>query len=190
MDDLQNELERTRELLYVLMAQRGEPEAFRWLVDRYEQRLLYFIRRSVADADQALDVLQEVWMTVFRRIAALRAPEAFRVWLYRIARDKAIDHMRGDRRHKETVGESIDEATVDTAENSEGIERIENVELIHRLLNCLTPAHREIVTLRFLEQMVLDDIAAVVGCSIGTVKSRLHYAMRRLHEGIEEHKNV
>jgi RNA polymerase sigma-70 factor, ECF subfamily len=190
MDDPRDELERTRERLHVVMAQRGEAEAFRWLVDRYEKRLLYFIRRSVDDADRALDVLQEVWMTVFRRISALRAPEAFRVWLYRIARDKAIDHLRGDRRHKEAVAETIDDATVDGSENSEEIEHIENAELIHRLLNKLTPAHREIVTLRFLEQMALDDIAAVVGCSIGTVKSRLHYAMRRLQEGIEEQSHV
>jgi RNA polymerase sigma-70 factor (ECF subfamily) len=190
MDDPRDELERTRELLHVVMAQRGEPDAFRWLVDRYEQRLLYFIRRIVDDADRALDVLQEVWITVFRRMKALKAPEAFRVWLYRIARDKAIDHLRGDRRHKDAVGESIDDSTVEASDNSEGLERIENVELIHRLLEKLTPAHREIVTLRFLEQMALDDIAAVVGCSIGTVKSRLHYALKRLQEGIEERKHV
>jgi RNA polymerase sigma-70 factor (ECF subfamily) len=190
MDDPRNELERTRELLHVIMAQQGEPEAFRWLVDRYEQRLLYFIRRIVDDGDRALDVLQEVWMTVFRRIAALRTPEAFRVWLYRVAHDKAIDQIRGDRRHYDAVGESIDDSTVAASDHAEGIERIENAELIHRLLNRLTPAHREIVTLRFLEQMQLDDIAAVVGCSIGTVKSRLHYALRRLQKGIEEQSHV
>jgi RNA polymerase sigma-70 factor, ECF subfamily len=190
MDDTRDELERTRELLHVIMAQQGEPEAFRWLVDRYEQRLLYFIRRSVADTDRALDVLQEVWITVFRRIAALRAPEAFRVWLYRIARDRTIDHVRGDRRHKETAAESMDEAAAEAPDNWEGIERVENAELIHRLLDKLTPAHREIVTLRFLEQMALDDIAAVVGCPTGTVKSRLHYALRRLQDGIEEEKHV
>jgi RNA polymerase sigma-70 factor, ECF subfamily len=190
MDDPRDELERTRELLHVVMAQQGEPDAFRWLVDRYEQRLLYFIRRIVDDGDRALDVLQEVWMTVFRRIAVLRTPEAFRVWLYRIARDKAIDHMRGDRRRKDSVGESIDDANVEASDNSEWIERIEQAELIHRLLDSLTPAHREIVTLRFLEQMALDDIAAVVGCSIGTVKSRLHYALRRLQEGVEEQNHV
>ena len=71
-----------------------------------------------------------------------------------------------------------------------GWSRIENAELIHRLLEKLSPAHREIVTLRFLEQMALDDIAAVVGCSIGTVKSRLHYALRRLQEGVEEQNHV
>lgn len=190
MDDPRDELERTRELLHVVMAQRGEPEAFRWLVDRYEKRLLYFIRRSVDDADRALDVLQEVWMTVFRRMAALRSPEAFRVWLYSIARHKAIDRRRRDRRHADSLGELIDESTVEAPEHAEGIERIEDAELVHRLLGRLSPAHREIVTLRFLEQMSLDDIAAVVGCSVGTVKSRLYYALGRLQKGIEAPKDV
>ncbi len=190
MDNPHDELERTRELIHVMMAQRGEPDAFRWLVDRYEKRLLYFIRRSVDDADRALDVLQEVWMTVFRRLSALRSPEAFRVWLYGIARHKAIDQMRGDRRHADSLGESIDESTVEAPEQSEGIVRIENVELIHRLLGRLSPAQREIVTLRFLEQMSLDDIAAVVGCPVGTVKSRLYYALGRLQEGIEAKHDV
>lgn len=190
MDDPRDELERTRELLHVIMAQQGEPDAFRWLVDRYERRLLYFIRRTVDDPDRALDVLQEVWLTVFRRIAALRAPEAFRVWLYRIARDKAVDQLRGDRRRKDAAGESIDESTVHVSDHCEWIECVEKAELIHKLLESLTPAHREIVTLRFLEQMALDDIAAVVGCSIGTVKSRLHYALRKLQERIEENKYV
>jgi hypothetical protein len=53
MDDPRDELERARELLHVVMAQRGEPDAFRWLVDRYERRLLYFIRRIVGDAGRA-----------------------------------------------------------------------------------------------------------------------------------------
>ena len=190
MDDPRDELERTRELLHVIMAQQGEPDAFRWLVDRYEQRLLYFIRRIVNDPDRALDVLQEVWITVFRKIGTLRSPEAFRVWLYRITHDKAINQNRGDRRHKDAVGESIDDSTCDASEYCESIERVENADLIHRLLGRLTPEHRKIVTLRFLEQMAIADIAAVVGCSIGTVKSRLHYALRRLQEGIEEQSHV
>jgi RNA polymerase sigma-70 factor (ECF subfamily) len=190
MDDPRDELEPTRELLHVVMAQRGEPEAFRWLVDRYERRLLYFVRRIVDDPDRALDVLQEVWMTVFRRIRVLRAPEAFRVWLYRIAHDKAISQLRGDRRHEQSAGASIDDATVEAIDEEESIQRVENADLIHRLLGRLTPPHRKIVTLRFLEQMSIADISAVVGCSMGTVKSRLHYALRRLQEGIEEDKHA
>jgi RNA polymerase sigma-70 factor, ECF subfamily len=189
MDDPRDELERTRELLHVVMAQQREPDAFRWLVDRYEQRLLYFIRRIVDDPDRSLDVLQEVWMTVFRTIGSLRAPEAFRVWLYRIAHDKAINQYRGDRRRKDVGGKSFDDSTFDASACSAAIERVGNADLIHGLLGRLTPEHRKIVTLRFLEQMAIADIAAVVGCSVGTVKSRLYYALRRLQAGIEEDKH-
>ena len=172
MDDPREELERTRELLYVLMAERGEPEAFRWLVDRYEKRLLYFIRRSVDDTDRALDVLQEVWMTVFRRIAALRSARG----LPRMAlphRPRSDDRSDARRPAPQTGGWRIDRRRERRhIRQFRRTRAIENAELIHRLLDRLTPAHREIVTLRFLEQMALDDIAAVVGCSLGTVKSR------------------
>ncbi|MGE3316841.1 MAG: sigma-70 family RNA polymerase sigma factor, partial [Planctomycetaceae bacterium] len=104
MDKLTQELQRASEMLHVLRAQRGESEAFRALVDSYERRLLYFVRRFVDDPDRALDVLQEIWVTVFRRIGTLKAPEAFRVWLYRIARDKAIDQLRGLSREADQLG--------------------------------------------------------------------------------------
>ena len=61
-----------------------------------------------------------------------------------------------------------------------------NVELVHRTLQSLSPEHREVLTLRFLEQMEIDDIAEVVGCPPGTVKSRLHYAKGVLRRQIEE----
>ena len=189
MDDPRDELERTRELLHVVMAQQGEPDAFRWLVDRYEQRLLYFIRRIVDDPDRALDVLQDVWMTVFRRIGGLRAPEAFRVWLYRIAHDKAIDQNRGDRRHKDAIGESIDDSTVDASDDSAWIERIENAESDPSAAgqtDARTPRNRDPAV--SWSKWRLPTLPPSSDCSIGTVKSRLHYALRRLQAGIEEHE--
>lgn len=129
MDDPRDELEQTRELVHVIMAQQGEPDAFRWLIDRYEQRLLYFVRRIVDDPDRALDVLQEIWITVFRRVRSLKTPAAFRVLLYQIAHNKAINQFRGDRRRKEAAGESIEDSIAEVPDDSESIERIENAEL-------------------------------------------------------------
>src|SRR5262249_46771824 len=82
----------------VQRAKQGDAAAFRQLVDRYDRRLLYFVLRFLPDADRALDVLQDVWLTLHRRLSGLRAPEAFRVWLYQIAHDKVIDVLRRDRR--------------------------------------------------------------------------------------------
>jgi RNA polymerase sigma-70 factor (ECF subfamily) len=89
---------REQERRWVLAARRRDPAAFRRLVDAYERRLLYFLLRFVPGAEDALDVLQDVWLTVYRRVPSLRAPEAFRVWLYQTAHDRAVSHVRGQHR--------------------------------------------------------------------------------------------
>lgn len=187
MENPTQELQRASEMLHVLRAQRGESEAFRALVNSYERRLLYFVRRFVDDPDRALDVLQEIWVTVFRRIGTLKAPEAFRVWLYRIARGKAIDHLRDRSREIERIGEPVgDVDAIANTDDSDFVENIGNAELIHKGLAELTALHREVLTLRFIEVMPLEEIAQVVGCSLGTVKSRLHCALQNLREQIRE----
>jgi DNA-directed RNA polymerase specialized sigma24 family protein len=95
--DMKDQSEREQERRWVLAARRRDSAAFRRLVDAYERRLLYFLLRFVPEAE-ALDVLQDVWLTVYRRLPALHAPEPFRVWLYRIAHDKAVSYVRALRR--------------------------------------------------------------------------------------------
>src|SRR5262245_12954895 len=86
--------QQIQERLLVLCAQEGNREAFSRLVDLYDRRLLYFIRRILGDTDAALDVLQSVWLIVHRQLRKLRATDAFRVWLYRIAHDQATTELR------------------------------------------------------------------------------------------------
>jgi RNA polymerase sigma-70 factor (ECF subfamily) len=175
--------ERELEWQWVLAARRRDPAAFRLLVDAYERRLLYFLLRFVPGADDALDVLQEVWLTVYRRLPALNAPEAFRVWLYQIAHDKAVSHVRGQRR-QERVREELQELR--GGEPEEAVPAVESAELIHRALQLLSVEHREVLTLHFLEDMRLEEIAQVLRCPLGTVKSRLHYAKQALRQEVEK----
>ena len=176
-------LDKHQELLWVLRAQQRDPEAFRCLVDAYEERLLYFIRRFVKDIDDALDVLQDVWLTMFRRLPHLHAPAAFRVWLYQVAHDKAVSLIRDQRRETQAVealGDSLD------AEPAGDGTVFEDAELVHRGLQTLSPEHREVLTLHFLEDLRLEEIAEILRCPIGTVKSRLHYAKKCLRQDMEK----
>ena len=75
-----------QEVQWVRAARGGDTDAFRRLVDAYDRRLLYFVLRLLPDADRALDLMQDVWLTVLARLPALRPPEAFRCWLRRSAR--------------------------------------------------------------------------------------------------------
>lgn len=180
--DSAEQLGKHQEHLRVLRAQQRDPEAFRRLVDAYEGRLLYFIRRFVNDPEDALDVLQDVWLTLFRRLSHLRAPDAFRVWLYQIAHDKAVSLVRGQRRETQSV-EALWDGREAEAAGEEPV--FDDAELVHGALQALSPEHREVLTLHFLEDLRLEEIAEVVRCPLGTVKSRLYYAKKAMRDEVE-----
>jgi RNA polymerase sigma-70 factor, ECF subfamily len=173
-----------QERLWVRAAQSGDVEAFRRLLDVYDRRLLYFVRRFLPDVHQAFDVMQDVWLTVFRRLPALRAPGAFRVWLYQIAHDKVVSLLRRHRREEEAYANLRDHH----ADATDGDHELtfDRAELVHQALERLSPEHREVLLLRFLEGLSLEDIARAVGCGAGTVKSRLHYAKQALRQHLEK----
>jgi RNA polymerase sigma-70 factor, ECF subfamily len=177
-----DEMSRLEERIQVLLAQQGDMEAFRRLVILYERRLLYYILRFVDDADQALDELQEVWLSAFRLLRKLETPEAFRVWLYRITHGKTVEFLRRERRLAASVEEAANHA-MDVAACEEPV--LEDVELVHRALAYISVEHRGVLVLHFLEGMRLEEIAQSLSCPLGTVKSRMYHAKRSLRDVIE-----
>lgn len=183
------DLSGAREAVWVLQAQRRDPAAFARLIDCYERRLLYYLRRFVPDADRVLDVLQDVWLTVFRKLPELRSADAFRTWLYRIAHDRVAGQVRADVRRErayEAARSHHRGATADDAgDPGEACASAENAALVHRALPALSVDHREVLALRFVEDMTVEEIAAVTRAAAGTVKSRLHYAKLALRAELE-----
>jgi len=183
--------DRIREEILVLKAQLGEEEAFVELVRRYQPRLLYYVRRLVQSADLAEDVTQNVWAIVFRKLPGLKVEKAFSVWLYRIARAQAVNVIREESHYAELPDD------YDAAEDSGIEEGAEDEEVfsplaaarIHRALERLAPEHREVLTLRFMENMSYEAISEVVGRRPGTVKSRIYYAKRALRKEMEALRN-
>lgn len=170
----------------VLRAQKGDGEAFRALVEAYDRRLLYFLRRILNESEEAFDVLQEVWLCVHRNLRTLRAPEAFRVWVYRIAHDQAMSALRRQNRSLPVDDRPADQIPdIDESER-----RKESAEQIHAALHRLSADHARVLTLHYLEEMGVGEISEVLACSVGTVKSRLHYARIALRRGIEEGERV
>lgn len=176
------------ERLIVLLARRGDRDAFSRLVDLYDQRLLYFVRNILGEHDGALDVLQAVWLIVHRKLRTLQSLDAFRVWLYRIAHDQAVSELRKRSRRPLLIGDLETPQSLDPASNDEE-SAFDDAEQVHVALKRLSVDHRRVLTLRFLEDMKIDEIAVVIGCSVGTVKSRLHYAKLALRHQIEELQN-
>jgi RNA polymerase sigma-70 factor, ECF subfamily len=164
-------VDRLRERFLVRQFQRGNTDAFLALVRRHERRLLFLLRRFERDPEHALDVLQEVRLTAGRTRGLLRAPDAFRAWIYHIAHGKVIDGIRSEMRCRQVEQErQRNGAAVATRAGAS----LEAAELVHFALSQISPEHREVLTLRFLEEMTLGEIAQVIDRPVGTVKSRLH----------------
>lgn len=168
--------------MLVLRCQAGDGPAFAELFESYGPRLRYYLRKLVGDALEADDLLQDVWFDVFRALPKLADPAAFPAWLYRVARDRAFRRLR---RRRPPCGPVADHEPEDRADR-DGEFTADDVAWVHAALDRLPPEHREVLVLRFLEGMPYGDIARVVGCALGTVKSRIHHAKRGLRRAIED----
>jgi len=166
----------------VLRCQSGDAAAFEELVERYSPQLRYYLRKLLeSEADRADDLLQDVWFDVFQSVSRLADPEAFSAWLYRIARDRAFREFRKRRTpHRSIEGMEL----ADCHEDDEEFSAVDAVG-VHAALDTLSVEHREVLVLRFLEGMAYEDIARVIGRSVGTVRSRIHYAKGALRRAIE-----
>ena len=167
---------RLRDEWLALRCSTNEPGAYADLVLEMESPLLYYAMKFTGSRDLALDVLQEVWIRAFRGIRKLKDPGALRPWLYSMAHGISIDHLRrmNVRAENEVTGSEIPDVAADeTFTNEDAAE-------VHRALDELPPAHREVLILFFLEEFSIAEIAQTTGCPEGTVKSRLHYAKKEL----------
>ena len=176
-----SERERIYRELLALRCRRGDADAWRELMSAWEPRLFYYVRRLVPQESDAWDVLQQTWLGAYRNIRTLAEPKLLATWLYRIARNKAISRRREQR---PDVVDVADEQVVDDDE-PDAVERFDNAEAVHRALDELSVAHREALTLHFLQDLSLEQIADVLDVPVGTVKSRLHHAKRAMRKVLE-----
>lgn len=167
----------------VLKYQMGDRLALESLFLRHHRQVHYYLRRLLGNDDVASDVQQEVWLQVVRRLVTLRQPESFAVWLYRIVRNKAFSRLR-DKFCSQSIdysGELPEESTTGNGDFSP-----DDAAAIHAGLNELSPEHREVLVLRFMENLSYEEMAEVTGSGIGTIRSRLHYAKKTMRTFLEK----
>ncbi len=161
-----------------LRCQAGETGAFEDLIAIMERPLLYYATSLMGNQDSGLDVLQEVWIRVLRDIRKLRDPNSLRSWLYTITHGIAVDRIRRNSARERAEQVELE----DFQEAEEPMFAEEDAAAVHQALSQISLRHREVLVLHFLEDLSLTEIAEIVGCSEGTVKSRMHYAKRAMKE--------
>lgn len=161
-----------QETWLALRAQSGDREAFDQLFRLLQEPLYRYIFSLVGARALAEDILQEVFILIYRKIRWLREPDLLRPWVYRIATREAFKHLKRERRWSD---KTEDEAVlIDLpAPSRDDLAP----ELIAQLVARVSPASRAVIVLHYLHEMTLVEIAEVMGVAVGTVKSRLAYGL-------------
>jgi RNA polymerase sigma-70 factor (ECF subfamily) len=166
----------------VIRSQIGDELAFQELLTLYGPHLLRFTRKMMQTSPHlAEDVTQEIWLAIYKGLPGLLDTSKFRPWAFRIARDRIY---REYRRRKITV-ESLEESQVEELLETDGARVVVDVEELHHGLDAISPEHREVLMLCFFEELSYEEIASVTGSTLGTVRSRIHYAKRALKIALE-----
>ncbi|MGA2131834.1 MAG: sigma-70 family RNA polymerase sigma factor [Bryobacteraceae bacterium] len=169
---------------------RGEPDALTAIISRYQHRLYRYLLRLAREPAAADDLFQQTWLRVMEKIGRYDARRNFEAWLFSVAHNLAMDFWRVKR------GESLDDPGEDRetpaarlpGSGPDALDRLLDFERGAMLAACIgsLPAiHREVLTLRFEEDMKLEEIAEVAGIPLATVKSRLRRALEGLRAAVD-----
>jgi len=181
----------------VKRCQAGETEAFDELVTRYRIRIFAMIYNMVHNEQDAWDLAQESFIKAWKSISRFRGRSSFYTWIYRIVMNMTIDWLR--KKQIKGAGAEFDDCiqlreidpAAKTVPKADPLphERMERKEIRSRIDNAiarLSPEHRAVILMKEIENMQYHEIAETLGCSIGTVMSRLFYARKRLQNLLKD----
>lgn len=162
------------------------------LVSRYHGKLLELALRHLADREASADIAQVTLLRVFQHAKSFRQKSSFRTWLYAIALNLIRDYMRKSKRRSESLLSEIaddDQPQPELVPNDESAEdaALQKIEssMIWRCVTNLPPQHRSAVILKFRMGLTYDEISEIMGAPSGTVKSWIHYALKKLKISLE-----
>jgi RNA polymerase sigma-70 factor, ECF subfamily len=185
---MSDQQETSSDIDLVRLAQKGDMQAFEELVARHRDKVYARAFSMMRNEDEALDLSQDAWVKGWQRLSQFQGDSSFATWMTRIVINLCLDQIRKLKRKRAESLEAVEEEVGGIERHMEvvmpnptaGLELAETRERIDRGLAQLSQEHRTVLILHEFERMEYKDIAKQMGCSIGTVMSRLFYARRRM----------
>jgi RNA polymerase sigma-70 factor (ECF subfamily) len=167
---------------------RGDPQAFERMVRLHQNRVFSLCLRMMGNPQEAEDLAQEVFFTVFNSIRTFREESLLSTWIYRITRNHCLNRLKFLKRRAHDRKQSLDHTRqADLADGNVRVPRPDHLAegkemeaIVQEQINALTEEHRELIVLRDIERLSYEEIQSITGLPEGTVKSRLHRARMEL----------
>jgi RNA polymerase sigma-70 factor (ECF subfamily) len=172
------------ELLALFREEATRHYAFNLLVRKYQQRLYAFIRRMVTDHDETKDVLQNVFIKAWTGLETFRGDSQLYSWLYRIAHNESISHIKRMKRGLFTSDASVTERLTTTLDSSEHFSGEHIQKELQRAVMRLPAKQRAVFTMKYFDEMKYEEMSQVTGTSVGALKASYHIATKKIEEWI------
>ncbi len=168
--------------------QRGDWDAFRLLFEAHQDRVYSIALRYCGNESAAMDIAQETFLKLFSSIRDFRGSASFDSWLYRVVVNRCLDHQRRVQRLIPFLEGLLDIVRTPADSVLEELLRAETARDVQKVVGTLPPEQRMVVVLRYTEGLGYEEIAEILGCSTGTVASRLNRAHKVLERKLSHHR--
>lgn len=176
---------KEEEIVLLMSRKETQEKGMKMIMDTYQSRLYWYIRRIIADEDLAKDVLQEVFIKAYQNFSQFKKESKLYTWLYRIASNEALQQL-----NKQNKMLKVEDAEEYLAEQmaSENINESEVQRLLTEAIQSLPEKQKMVFSLRYYEEMPYEEMSKVLDMSVGTLKTNYHYAREKVEQYILERK--
>lgn len=176
---------KEEEIVLLMSRRETQEKGMKMIMDTYQSRLYWYIRRIIADEDLAKDVLQEVFIKAYQNFSQFKKESKLYTWLYRIASNEALQQL--NKQNKMPKVEDAEEYLAGQMA-SENINESEVQRLLTEAIQSLPEKQKMVFSLRYYEEMPYEEMSKVLDMSVGTLKTNYHYAREKVEQYILERK--
>ncbi len=168
------------ELLALFRKEDSRHYAFNLLMRKYQRRLYTFIRRMVCDHDEAEDVLQDTFIKVWQKLGDFRGDAQLYSWIYRIAHNQCLDHLRRLKRGLFVSHDAVSERLCGTLDSTEHFTGDHIHRQLQRAIMTLPDKQRAVFHMKYFDELKYEEISTITGTSVGALKSSYHIAVKKI----------
>jgi RNA polymerase sigma-70 factor (family 1) len=161
--------------------------AFAHLVDKYQQKIYWLVRRMVVSHDDADDLVQEIFIKVWNNLDRFRQDAQLYSWMYRIASNECLQFLQKKKRQNTTSFDELTENTADSFGTSDGFSGDQIQQKLYRAIETLPEKQKLIFQMKYFEEMKYEEISSVLGTSVGALKASFHLAVKKIEQQLVRH---
>lgn len=165
-----------KEVLELIAKESTREQGYRMLLHLYQKRVYWLVRRMVKSHEDASDVTQEVWIRVFKSLTSFKGDAALYTWIYRIATNLSINHLK----KKKSINEKLQLLPRSQTTECQDIDGDLAWDYLHRAVSTLPEKQQLVFNMRYFDELKYDEISAALGTSVGALKASYHLAVKKV----------